>query len=106
MNFKSMQAQAFGKWILAGEHAVIRGVPALVFPVYAKALTLKYSASDVPAHCEFLGETGNEFKLLFWGVMQKGLELAKKSGLELKGKFEFHSTVPVGAGLGSAQPFD
>jgi mevalonate kinase len=97
-----MTAQAFGKWILAGEHAVIRGVPALVFPVYAKSLSLVYTSSDKPANCEFAGETGNEFKLLFWGVIQKGLELTGQSGLELHGDFEFTSTVPVGAGLGAS----
>ncbi len=97
-----MRTQAFGKWILAGEHSVIRGGPALVFPVYAKSLSLVYTANDEPANCEFAGETGNEFKLLFWGVMQKGLELTGKSGLELHGKFEFTSSVPVGAGLGAS----
>ena len=97
-----MSAQAFGKWILTGEHTVIRGGAALVFPVYAKSLTLDYFARDAPATCEFLGQTGNEFKLLFWGVMQKGFELAQKPGTELKGRFEFRSTVPVGAGLGAS----
>ncbi len=102
MKFQSVTAQAYGKWILAGEHAVIRGGPALVFPVYAKSLNLVYTPDKEPASCEFLGETGNEFKLLFWGVIQKGLELTGKSGLELQGKFEFTSTVPVGAGLGAS----
>ncbi len=97
-----MSAQACAKWILAGEHTVIRGGPALAFPVYAKSLTLQYLPSDQPATCEFLGQTGNEFKLLFWGVMQRGFELAQKPGTELKGRFEFISTVPVGAGLGAS----
>ncbi len=97
-----MSAQAFGKWILSGEHTVIRGGPALVFPVFAKSLSLKYIADQAPASCQFLGQSGNEFKLLFWGVMQRGLELAHKSGTELKGRFEFDSSVPVGAGLGAS----
>ena len=102
MIFQDMKAQAFGKWILAGEHTVIRGGPALVFPVYAKSLELTYTASEQAATCDFYGETGNEFKLLFWGVMQKGFELANQPGVELKGKFEFQSSVPVGAGLGAS----
>lgn len=102
MKFQNMSAQAFGKWILTGEHTVIRGGAALVFPVYVKSLTLDYFASSEPATCEFLGQTGNEFKLLFWGVMQRGFELAKRPGIELKGRFEFRSTVPVGAGLGAS----
>jgi len=102
MKFQSMSAEAYGKWILSGEHTVIRGGPALVFPVYMKALSLDYTAKDSPATCEFLGETGHEFKLLFWGVMQRGLELAHKVGTELKGDFKFRSSVPVGAGLGAS----
>ena len=34
------QTTTYGKWILAGEHAVIRGHGALVFPVHNKKLTL------------------------------------------------------------------
>ena len=34
--------RVFGKWILTGEHAVLRGHPALLFPLTAYHLNLKY----------------------------------------------------------------
>ena len=40
------QTTTHGKWILAGEHAVIRGHGALVFPLPDKTLTLSYTPAD------------------------------------------------------------
>lgn len=36
------QTTTHGKWILAGEHTVLRGHGALVFPILGKKLTLSY----------------------------------------------------------------
>ncbi len=92
-----------GKWIVAGEHAVLRGQPALAFPVYGKYLELKWTDSE-SFSAKFSGESGAEFQLLFSGVFDRALEILKRSGdLKLKrGKFEVESTLPVGAGLGAS----
>src|SRR5207247_9623027 len=37
--------RTFGKWILAGEHAVLRGSPALAFPLRARGLELRHSSN-------------------------------------------------------------
>ena len=97
-----MQTVVHGKWILAGEHAVLRGSPAVVFPVSSRALTLSYFESSDELSVEFQGEHGGEMRLLFWGVIERALELTGRSRAEAKGRFEIESTIPVGAGMGAS----
>jgi mevalonate kinase len=98
----TMETVVHGKWILAGEHAVLRGSPALVFPVFGKSLSLRYSGDDTPLAVEFGGDHGRELQLLFWGVMEKALEMTGRSRSSASGKFQIDSSIPVGAGLGAS----
>lgn len=97
-----METCVFGKWILVGEHAVLRGSPALVFPVFAKALTLKYEEGGQPLNASFGGDHGGEMRLLFWGVIEKALEALGVSRSNVTGQIRIESSIPVGAGLGAS----
>ena len=106
---EKFQVRVHGKWILAGEHAVLRGSPAIAFPVYGKALSLSWdntplSGQDRPFRAEFRGDRGQEFQLLFSGVFDRALEiLGRSADTSLKrGEFVVESTLPVGAGLGAS----
>lgn len=92
-----------GKWILAGEHSVLRGCQAIAFPVYGKHLALTWTPSGVFGS-SFGGDRGQEFQLLFAGVFDRALEILNRPGdLTLKrGHFHVESTLPVGAGLGAS----
>lgn len=96
------QTQTFGKWILAGEHSVLRGVPALVFPLKSKFLTLKYFKSEKPLQLILEGSYGKEMELLFWGVLEKSCEICHVDRSELQGTIVIDSNVPVGAGMGAS----
>lgn len=102
MIFQNFKAKAFGKWILSGEHAVIRGGSALVFPLESKFLELEYIYNPEPMQVHFQGESAKEFEFIFWGVFKKALELAKVQDLQVTGFFNFQSSIPVGGGLGAS----
>jgi mevalonate kinase len=102
---KSFETRTFGKWILAGEHAVLRGCPALVFPLTSKWLELNYLATDENLKLDLAGERGEELKLLFWGVLEKACELKNINRSDLKGDLRLKSAVPVGAGMGASAAF-
>lgn len=97
-----MQTEVFGKWILAGEHAVLRGCAALVFPLYAKSLKLRFFRNDEPLTAEFSGEHGGELRLLFWGVIERALSAIDRPRDGVRGRIEIESSIPIGAGLGAS----
>ena len=56
-----------GKWILAGEHSVLRGCPALVFPVRSRFLEFEHIASKEPLSVK-IESGGSDLEMAFWGV--------------------------------------
>lgn len=94
--------RSFGKWILAGEHAVLRGVPAVVFPIQSRNLELNYSKGPQPLELNLIGDHGKDLQLLVWGVLEKACELKKIPRNALTGSLLLESSIPVGAGMGAS----
>lgn len=95
-------SQTHAKWILAGEHAVVRGYSALVFPLHAKTMTLQYQENQQPLSAEFDGEQGDDLHLLFWSVIEHGLKKIQHDLNHTTGHFVLSNNIPIGSGLGAS----
>ncbi|MCB0414055.1 MAG: hypothetical protein KDD50_06965 [Bdellovibrionales bacterium] len=94
--------KSYGKWILCGEHSVLRGVPALAFPVNSHYLQVSYESGleDLQVSCQ--GRSSDQIKLVIWGVLDKGLEIARAKRSDLKGYLKLDNSLPIGAGMGAS----
>lgn len=101
LEMQPFSTTTFGKWILAGEHAVLRGCPALAFPLTSRFLELNYDPNSSNLDVDFRGEHGAELKLLFYGVIENAMSRLQVRE-PLHGKFVLTNTLPIGAGLGAS----
>lgn len=85
------------KWVLTGEHSVLRGRPAIAFPY--SHFTLKVSYRKQP---EF-SITANPFQSQIKSLIGRSLEYLKLSSDAFSdGEIDIRSQIPIGAGLGSS----
>ncbi|MEK2690570.1 mevalonate kinase family protein [Bdellovibrio sp. GT3] len=98
----SFQCTAFGKWILMGDHSVIRGYPSLVFPIPSRTLELKYTPGEHALVLDLKGDHGQEMQLLFWGVLERAFQLKNIPRPVFTGTLHVDSSLPVGAGMGAS----
>lgn len=102
MMYCDYQTTTYGKWILVGEHAVVRGHDALVFPIKNRHLKLTYQAASPSLTADFSGASGPDLHLLFWSVLEQGVSLLQRSLNQLGGHFHLESNIPVGVGMGAS----
>lgn len=104
---ESLQAQEFkkslyAKCILAGEHAVLRGTSALVFPIKKYSIEMRFTPSAEAFQAQISGPYGEPLKFLFWGLLEIALKKVNKTRNDLKGKLEMVNYLPFGGGLGAS----
>lgn len=104
-SFKSdsdIQIRVSGKWILAGEHSVLRGGQALVFPLKSRYLELNYRRTETEFEMILNSETHPELELMVWSVLEKAFKKLNLKRSAFRGVLEFSSKILFGAGMGAS----
>ncbi len=95
-----LKFRTHGKWILAGEHSVLRGGTALVFPVQSRYLDFEFVPGDeLTLQIE---HKNTDLEMAFWGVLEKALQNLQLKRQQVSGALKLSSNIPVGAGMGAS----
>lgn len=103
---KSFETTTFGKWILSGEHSVLRGQEALVFPLVSKKLYFHYeevSTLKTGIQVKATGSNASDIESIVRALWSKAFEiLDKEIPQDLKGLIRIENSIPLGSGLGAS----
>ena len=88
------------KYILSGEHSVLRGGPAIVFPIPEKYIELRYTSGFGNLKVNFSGDFENPVVLVFWGLLSEAMQKVQRTKEGLKGDISIYNNIPLGMGLG------
>lgn len=81
---------------------MLRGSPALVFPLTSKVLKLTYHEKDQNLSLQLKGTHGQELEVLLWTVLDRACTVLQKNRSDLRGELILESEVPIGAGMGAS----
>jgi len=95
-------SQTHAKWILAGEHSVVQGRSALVFPLLTKTMELHYQEGEELLSTIFSGENSDVFPSFFKSLLEHGAVLLNHHPQDISGSFKLDNQIPLGEGLGAS----
>ncbi len=101
-NLVLFQKRIPGKWILAGEHSVLRGGKALVFPLSSQYLEIFYFKADSALKIDLQGVNSNEISKVVFSVFEKAFVKLNLKQQQLTGRVHLKSNILFGAGMGAS----
>lgn len=103
---RSFETTTFGKWILSGEHSVLRGQEAIVFPLVSKKLHFHYeelSHLKSGIQVKAVGNNASDIESIVSALYTKAFEIIDKEvPHDFKGLVRIQNTIPLGSGLGAS----
>ena len=90
-----------GKWILSGEHSVLRGSSSFLFPMKDMTLSIEYTEGD-DFSCVFSSEFSPSHSSIFEQAIKTAFNQVNQKPI---GIFSLKSDIPLGFGLGSSAAF-
>ena len=110
MKDRKIISRSFGKWILSGEHTVLRGGKAVLFPLKQFYFEVSYKEKHHffqklknNFYVHFSSSFQEEYHSQYIHVIKTALKLVEKSNI--RGQFNLDCTIPFSAGLGSSAAF-
>lgn len=91
-----------GKWILAGEHTVLRGGEALVFPLNSQYLEIFYYKTGTPFQLSLEGVNSAEISDVVHSVFAAAFTKLKINQSTIPGTVRLKSNILFGAGMGAS----
>lgn len=94
-----------GKWILCGEHAVLRGHGAIVFPVIDKILNFEFipnNSNELTIDSLYLGKNDPKIHQVITDIIFQAFELAQISAKSIIGNIKISSNIEAGIGMGAS----
>ena len=92
-----MQVSSYSKWVLSGEHSVVRGGKAIAFPLKNYKCSVNFEKNVI-----LNVKHSNNLEKIFINLIKNAAEFTGIDPKVLHGSFEISSNIPMNAGLGSS----
>ena len=102
MKKRVFKKRFYAKCVLSGEHSVLRGFPALVYPLSHFFIDVEYTPSLHPLKWHYKENIKRKHQLLLSLLTKRALKKVGKKMSDLTGDLKIKSNMPFGAGLGGS----
>ena len=101
MSWEKFETTASGKWVLAGEHAVLRGATAIALPLTDRVLKLRF-IPDCSGELRVEPRDATQIIADLLQSLEDQWQNSDRSFPRPSGTLAIESTIPIGAGMGSS----